>query len=158
MRIANATNGLAFPPFDGVSMFLSTHGHNYKIGYFRIDAMPWNAVIHLLTGGEITVVDATPSNKELPDSFRFGVTTWALAFNRAIRERVRVAGWQTKHMAVAANSRKHKPLVQRIRRLKEVYGSTGAISIGKQVKLEIHRGFENDDKPRQILEKERKQP
>lgn len=40
LRVANATNGLAFPPYDEISMFLSSHGHRMSTGYFRVDAMP----------------------------------------------------------------------------------------------------------------------
>lgn len=151
MRIANATNGLAFPPFDAVSMFLSTHGHNYKMGYFRIDAMPYNAVIKLLKGERITLIDATQHNKELPDSFKFGVTTWALVFNRALGLRnTVVAPWQTKEMLKAANSATHKMLVQRIRRLREVFGYQKPIRIGDNIIFEVHKAFPYDDKPNEI--------
>ena len=149
MRIANATNGLAFPPYDAVSMFLSTHGHSYKSGYFRIDAMPYNAVIELLKGSTITIVDATQHDKELPDSFKFGLTTWVLVFNRAIGFRQsKVAPWQTKEMLKISSGSIHKPLVQRIRRLIEIYGKPDRlITIGHQVKIEVYRNFKLDDNP-----------
>lgn len=154
LRIANATNGLAFPPYDAVSMFLSTHGHNCKMGYFRIDAMPYQAVVELLCGRPIQLVDATQHNKALPDSFKFGVTTWCLVFNRAVRQVVEVAPWQTREMVAAANSRQHRPLVQRIRRLANVFGLVGPAIIDSNVLLEVHRCFDADDKPQLILNKE----
>jgi len=151
MRIANAINGLAFPPYDGVSMFLSTHGHNCRFGYFRIDAMPYSAVIELLQGGTIQLVDATQHNKPLTDAFKFGVTTWALVFNRAIRNEVQVAQWQTKPMWINAHSNHFKPLVQRIRRLSEIYNPSKPAIIGDNILLEVHRNFLYDDKPKKIL-------
>jgi hypothetical protein len=151
LRIANATNGLAFPPFDDVSMFLSTHGHHYKQGYFRIDAMPYRAVIHLLLGGAIKIVDASPSGKLLCSSFRNGVTTWCLVFNRAAHiYDLQVAEWQTIHHRAAAHSKKHSPLCQRIRRLIEVYGFKKPAIIGDNVLLEMHNNFELDDKPAEL--------
>lgn len=150
LRIANATNGLAFPPYDAVSMFLSSHGHSYKIGYFRIDAMPYNAVIALLRGESIVLVDATPSNKALPDAFRFGVTTWCIVFNRAIRQHVQVAPWQTREMWKAAHGEKHRKLVGRIRRLEKVFGNCGPAVIGKNVFFDVFRVFDKDDKPELI--------
>jgi len=150
LRIANATSGLAFPPFDAVSMFLSTHGHNYQMGYFRIDAMPYHAVIELLQHRPIQLVDATPSGKELPDAFRFGVTTWCLVFNRALNYRIQVAPWQTREMIRVAYSSTHKKLVQRIRRLVAVYGHNGPAVVNRNVFFEIHRNFGGDDRPSAI--------
>ena len=154
LRIANATNGLAFPPYDCVSMFLSTHGHNYGMGYFRIDNMPYLAIVELLKGGVIQVVDATQHDKPLPDAIKFGVTTFALAFNRAIGEYdLVVASWQTHEMKRAALSSAHKKLVQRIRRLAQVFGHNGPIVMGNQIQWEVHRNFTLDDKPGQLLKK-----
>lgn len=150
IRIANATNGLAFPPFDAVSMFLSTHGHNYQFGYFRIDAMPYIAVIELLEGNQILMVDATQHNKELPDAFKFGLTTWCIVFNRAIRQELRVANWQTREMWLNGHSARFKPLVQRIRRLAEIYHPSCPAILGDNVLVEVHRNFELDDKPCEI--------
>jgi hypothetical protein len=155
LRIANATNGLAFGPYEAVSMFLSIHGHNYSMGYFRIDAMPYLAVIRLLQGGTIQIVDATQHNKALPDSIRFGVTTFALVFNRAIGEYdLKVASWQTPEMKRAAMSSAHKKLVQRIRRLAQVFGHSGPVKMGEQIQWEVHRNFTLDDKPNQLLKGE----
>ena len=150
MRIANATNGLAFPPYDAVSMFLSTHGHNCKFGYFRIDAMPYLVVIRLLQGETITMVDATQHNKPLTDAFKFGLTTWALVFNRAIRNEVQVAPWQTIPMWRNAHSNHFKPLVQRIRRLAEIYKPSKPAIISDNILVEVHRNFMYDDKPQEI--------
>lgn len=152
LRVANATNGLAFPPYDAVSMFLSTHGHSYSLGYFVHYAMPWSAVIRLLQGGSVLIVDATQHNKPLPDAIKFGVTTFALVFNRAIGEyNLVVAPWQTPEMKRVALSGTHKKLVQRIRRLAKVFGHNGAVQMGKQIKWEVHRCFTLDDKPEELL-------
>jgi len=153
MRIANATNGLAFPPFGAVSIFLSTHGHNCKFGYFRIDAMPYIAVLELLQGKHIIMVDATPHDKDLTDAFRFGLTTWCLVFNRAIHQEVQVAHWQTKPMWHNAHREKFKPLVQRIRRLALIYPPHQPAVIGDNIILEVHRNFQLDDKPSEFVRK-----
>lgn len=150
MRIVNATNGLAFPPFDAVSMFLSTHGHNCKFGYFRIDAMPYLAVIELLRGKDITMVDATPHSKQLTDAFKFGLTTWCIVFNRAIHNEVEVAPWQTRDMWRNGHKDKFKPLVQRIRRLAIIYTPHKPAVIGDNVNLEVHQNFTLDDKPTEL--------
>lgn len=150
MRIANVTNGLAFLPYDAVSMFMSTHGHHASMGYFRIDAMPYNAVIHLLTGGTITLVDATQHNKPLTDAFKFGVPTWCMVFNRAIRVETKVCEWQTPTMCSVSRSQIHKRLVQRIRRLACIFPPSAPAIIGKNVLLEVHRQFPYDDKPNKI--------
>ena len=151
MRIANATNGLAFPPYEAISMFLSTHGHHYSDGYFRIDAMPYSAVVELLKGGSLTIVDATRNGKALPDSFRFGVTTWCLVFNRAIGYRhQKVSVWQTQEMVHIAYNGKHKKLVQRIRRLALIFGQSQPAIIGRNILLEVHHGFIGDDHPSRI--------
>jgi len=131
-------------------MFLSTHGHNCKMGYFRKYAMPWKGIIELLQGRSICIIDATPHNKELPDSIKFGVTTFALVFNRALRERVHVAPWQTREMVRAAGSKKHKPLVNRIRRLERVFGNHGPITMGEEIVWEVHKNFRLDDKPEEL--------
>ena len=156
LRIANALNGLAYTPYDSVSMFLSTHGHNYKMGYFRLDAMPYEAVIELLLGNTIQLVDATQHNKPLPDSFKFGLTTWCLVFNRAIGCDVRVADWQTREM-IYASRHNHRALVQRIRRLKSVFGASKPAIIGDNILLEVHKQVKFDDKPyllKELLEAE----
>lgn len=146
IRIANATNGLAFPPFDSVAMFLSTHGHNCRFGYFRIDAMPYLAVVELLRGNSILMVDATPHNKELTDAFKFGLTTWCIVFNRAIHMEPKVALWQTKDIWRNGHSVKFRPLVQRIRRLACIYNPVKPAVIGENVLLEVHRNFTLDDR------------
>ena len=145
--LANIRNGLAYP-HDDVCYFQSQFAHHKKLGYFRIDSMPYRAVIHLLCGGEITIVDATAKNKPLTDAQRKGVPTWCLVFNRALRYYdVKVCDWQTVDMVQVAHSRVHKPLVQAIRKLAEIYGESGPAIIGKNVHLVCHRGIEFDDKP-----------
>jgi hypothetical protein len=153
MRIANASNGLAFPPYDDVSMFLSQYGHSAKKGYFRIDSMPHRATMELLRGGTITIIDATRRHKTLTDGLKFGLTTWCLVFNRAIKCPVLfVAPWQTREMINVANSPLHKPTVQAIRRLSRILGSAGPAIIGESILIEMHQGFIGDDKPRRIRE------
>ena len=126
---ANLSNGIAFP-HNSVCRFQSNHGHNWKLGYFAVDSMPWDAVIRLLHGEPITIVDATAHNKPLSDGLRYGLTTWAMAFNRAIRRNdcVRVAPWSTREMCLAAY-RNHtaKQVVQGIRRLARIYGAYGPV-------------------------------
>ena len=158
LRIANATNGLAFPPFDAVSMFLSTHGHNYKFGYFRFDAMPYLAVIELLSGGAVVMVDATPHDKELTDAFKFGLTSWCVVFNRAIHKEVQVASWQTREIWRNGHDCRFKPLVQRIRRLALIYPPSKPAVMGDNVLCEVHRNFKLDDKPSEIAAQRCLQP
>jgi len=153
LRVANASNGLAFPPYDEISMFLSQHGHHIKTGYFRIDAMPHTVTAHLLQGGKIVVVDATRKSHGLPDGIKKGLTTWCLVFNRAIGyRRIRVAEWETPEMRRVAFSNTHKKTVQAIRRLARILGDCGPVWIGKDapVMLEIHHNFRLDDKPHEI--------
>jgi hypothetical protein len=152
---ANITNGLAYPHHE-VAHFMSTHGHSCKFGYFRLDAMPYSAVIELLNGRPIRVVDATQHNKPLTDGLKYGLTTWVLVFNRGIRQPIdfrEVAPWATKEMAKAALfSKQSKQLVQRIRRLQTIYGDQGSVRIGpgQLVEVECHRNFRLDDKPEQL--------
>ena len=150
MRIANAMNGLAYPPYDAVSMFLSTHGHSCKMGYFRQDAMPYMAVIELLKGGSLCLVDATQSDKPLTDAFKFGLATWCMVFNRAIGHKTESSLWVTRDMVRAANSCQHKKVVQRIRRLEAVFGHTRPAVIGENIILEVHKKILFDDKPNMI--------
>ena len=155
--LANIRNGLAYP-HDDVCYFQSQFAHHKKLGYFRIDAMPYRAVIHLLCGGEITIVDATAKSKPLTDAQRKGVPTWCLVFNRALRiYDVKVCDWQTKDMVEVARSRVHKPLVQTIRKLVEIYGHSGPAVIGENVHLVCHRNVEFDDKPELLAERARSQ-
>ena len=98
--------------------------------------MPHIAVLHLLRGRAITVIDATQHDKPLTDAQKFGVPTWCLVFNRAILKKdVRVCEWETSHMRSAANWSTHKPLVQTIRKLANLYGHTEPAVIGKNVRL-----------------------
>lgn len=154
LRLANISSGLAFPPYDGVCMFQSQHAHHCeRCGYFRIDAMPMDAVLHLLRGGEVMVIDATRRRKPLSDALRFGVPTWCLVFNRAMGDRrVAVCEWETREMRRAAHSDRHHPTAQVIRRLARATGLVNGARavVGKNVHLECHQGFIGDDKPRRI--------
>lgn len=115
-----------------------------------MDAMPYSAVIELLHGREICIVDGTSSGNALTDALRFGLTTWALVFNRALRiYDVKVAPWQTKDMVRIANSRRHKTLVQTIRKIEKIYGNRGPVRIGPKelIHIECCRNVKFDDKP-----------
>jgi len=150
LRLANATNGLAFPPYDGISYFQSQHGHHASMGYFRVDAMPWIAVKRLLLSREpVIIVDATAKDKPLTDALKYGVPTWALVFNRALGMRYTcVCPWQTDAMLRAANRSMHRPLVHSIRKFIKVFGNgrRSPIVIGKDIILECHRLFSMDDR------------
>lgn len=85
LYVLNARNGLAFAstfPTEHISMFLSSHAHHAG-SYFRCDAMPYAATIHLLNGGTVCVLDAS-THKAFPDSLVTGLGSWVIAFNRAI--------------------------------------------------------------------------
>jgi hypothetical protein len=100
LRLANISNGLHFP-HDDVCCFQSQHAHRRSLGYFRIDAMPYRAVIHLLRGGVVEIIDATHKSKLLSEALRHGVPTWCIVMNRAMKfdyQNVRVCGWQTRDM------------------------------------------------------------
>lgn len=144
MRLANIRAGLAYP-HDGVCAFLSTHAHSYKMGYFRIDAMPYDAVLHLLKGGNVEIIDGTQHDKPLSDALKYGVTTWALVFNRALRYSGQVAPWETPEMRRAARAKRHKPLVQMIRKLADLVGRHPII-IGQNLHLTCHRQIAHDDR------------
>jgi len=154
LRLANIRNGLAYP-HDDVCAFQSQHAHHCKkCGYFRIDAMPYNAVIQLLKGNTIEIIDATHHNKPLSDALKYGVPTWCLVFNRALRLRhTTVCSWQTRAMTEIANDRRHKPLVQAIRKLIELYGHNGPAVCDENVLLTCHKNVDFDDKP-ELLKKE----
>jgi hypothetical protein len=156
MILANISNGLAFP-HDEVCYFQSTYGHKCKSGYFRIDSMPLKAVIHLLCGGELNIVDATQHNKPMTDAQKFGVATWCLVYNRAIRQRIdKVCSWQTRDMERVASSNIHKKLIKTIRKLAKYYPTSSPAVIGENVSLICFRNFTGDDKPEHIREKIRR--
>ena len=140
LRLSNICNGLPYP-HDMVCNFMSTHGHHKKDGYFRMDAMPYDAVICLLRGGAVTIIDATQHNKPLTDALKYGVPTWCLMFNRALRCKIPVCPWMTQDMVDVANGPLHRPLVQRVRRLEQIFGNAGPIEIGKQVMLECYKMY-----------------
>ena len=156
MRLANISNGLPFE-HDGTCWFQSQHGHHLRDGYFRADAMPWDAVIHLLRGGSVEIIDATQHNKPLSDALRYGVPTWAMVFNRAVRlwppAGTLVCEWQTREMRMAAFDTRHKKTVRSIRRLAGIYGASQPAVIGVNVLLTCHRNIAWDDKPELIRTK-----
>ena len=116
--------------------------------------MPYVAVIHLLQGGSITIVDATARNKSLSDALRYGVPTWCMVYNRAIGHRqVVVASWVTREMVNIAHGAIHKPLVQTIRKLARLYPPAASLRIGVNVILESHPVCGFDDKPELLKEK-----
>lgn len=161
LRLANMMNGLVYYPYLDVCYFQSNYGHHAADGYFRIDAVPFQAVIHLLKGGSITIVDATRKNKPLSDGLRFGVPTWCIVFNRALNfkgsRHIKVCGWQTPEMKGVALSSKHRSLVRTIRKLVKIYGYKKPAVIGENIFVECHQGADFDDKPkrlREIIEKE----
>ena|GEM_PF-1978972 len=144
--LANISNGLPYP-HDDVCFFQSQHGHSYAMAYFRADAMPWRAVIHLLEGGELEVVDATAGDKPLTDALRYGVRTWCHVFNRALR--YGDLGFGPPHGWRAARSDRHRPTVQAIRRIARVLDTRKqrpAIP-GENVLLTCHRNVGWDDDP-----------
>lgn len=146
LALANISNGLIFH-HDDVCFFQSTHGHHAKMGYFRLDAMPWSAVIYLMLGGEVTIVDATQHSKSMTDAQKFGVPTWCMVYNRAIRIKAeRVCDWQTPAMIRVASSNIHKKLIHSIRKLAKYYNPTRPAVINQNVYFVCHRNFKYDDK------------
>lgn len=156
IRLANMMNGLAYPPYEDVCYFQSCWGHHASYGYFRIDAMPYSAVIHLLKGGSVTIVDATRRHKPLSDAMKFGVPTWCIVFNRALNfknsKHIKVCDWQTPEMKHVALSSKHKALVHTLRKLIKIYGYSKPAIIGDNIVIECHQGAIFDDKPKRLKE------
>lgn len=147
--LANIRNGLAYP-HDDVCCFQSCHAHHLSCGYFRMDAMPYSAVIHLLKGGIIKIVDATQHDKPLSDALKYGVPAWCRVFNRSVGgsyNEHHVCGWETREIRIAANKQEQRPLVQTYRKLIQLYGVTKPAVIGDNVILECHRNVTFDDKP-----------
>lgn len=150
LRLANIRNGLAYP-HDDVCCFASCDAHHLSHGYYRIDAMPYRAVIHLLTGGEIEIIDATQHDKPLSDALRFGVPAWCRTFNRAIGQNVvHVCPWETVHIRQAANKQSRRPVVQMVRKLADLYGWVAPAVIGQNVRLRCYRNATFDDKPQRL--------
>ncbi len=158
MRLANISNGLAFPPYDDYCYFQSQYGHQAKYGYFNKDALSIKAIVELLKGNTLYLIDATRKNKALSDAFKFGVPTFCLVFNRAIGihdktyRKIQVCEWQTPEMLKVSHSDIHKPTVQKIRKLINLFDYTKPAIIGGNVILEIHNNFIGDDKPKRIKE------
>lgn len=152
LTLGNFRNGIVFP-HDEVCYFQSCHGHHKDTGYFRLDSMPHIAIIHLLLGGTIKIIDATKHPKPLSDALMKGVPTFCLVFNRAIggkENRPQVCEWQTEFMVSCSKSDKHKPLVQNIRKMIGIYGFVKPAVIGDNVILECHSNFSSNDKPSQL--------
>lgn len=158
MKLANMSNGLAFPPYDGISYFQSQYGHQAKLGYFNHDALPVDSIVELLKGNVLYLTDATRKNKALTDAFKYGVPTFCLVFNRAIGlfdktyRYIKVCDWQTPEMLKVSHSDIHKPEVQKIRKLIRIFGYKKPAIIGNNVILQVHSGFIGDDKPNRIKE------
>ena len=122
MKLANISNGLYFE-HDDVCNFQSQFGHHCHLGYFRIDSMPYRAIIHLLTGGSLEIIDATAHDKPLSDALKYGLPTWCIVMNHAMKFdyiRIRVCDWQTKEMIRA--SQVHRNYLQSLRKLIKLYG------------------------------------
>ncbi len=158
LRLANMRNGLAFP-HDAVCYFQSNHGHRMQTGYFRIDAMPYDAVIHLLRSGKVRIVDATRRRKQITDAQRMGIPTWCLVFNRALSDKAaraaKVCPWETPEMRhLAHHTDTHAALIATVRKLARLYGQPRPrpCIIGENVLLECHQGFIADDQPRRLRE------
>lgn len=150
MILANMSNGLAFP-HDDICYFQSQYGHQFSLGYFRHDSMPYSAVVALLKGESLTIIDATRRYKRLTDAQKYGIPTWCLVFNRAIhRKDVVVCDWQTREMQRAALSEIHKPYVNTIRKLANIYGWVKPAVISDNVILECQQGAIWDDQPKRL--------
>lgn len=149
LRLANLCNGLPYP-HDAVCYFQSQYGHHKAYGYFRMDSMPYDAVLTLLSGGTVEIIDATQHSKPLTDAQRYGVATWCCVFNRAIRQPALPAPWVTRDVVGVARSSHHEPLIRSIRRLSKIVGMTRPAVIGANVILTCHRHVRFDDKPELI--------
>lgn len=153
IRLANISNGLVYP-HDDVCYFQSCYGHHMSQGYFRIDSMPLRAVIALLTGDSIAIIDATRRHKKYTDALKYGVPTWCLVFNKAIGlKQVRVCDWATPEMIRLAHSDFHDKTTHTIRKLINAYGWSRPAVIGDNVILECYQGAEWDDHPDRIAKK-----
>lgn len=142
------SNGLVYP-HDITVYFQSQYGHHMKLGYFNRDAMPIDAIIHLLKGGEICIIDAS-QHYRLTDALKYGVPTWCAVFNRAARIQSTPCGWFTREMYRASGDKLQKPTVQTIRKLINLYGFTSPAVIGSSIHLVCHLGVTFDDKVNEI--------
>lgn len=153
MILANISNGLAFE-HDDVCYFQSQYAHHLSLGYFRVDSMPYKAVIHLLKGGQLEIIDATHKDKPLSDAMLYGVGTWCLVMNRALKhdyKKIKVCEWQTKEMITATD--KHKRYIQSLRKLIKIYGRIEPVVIGNQIKITCYNNFQYDDRMENVLVK-----
>lgn len=148
LHLANMSNGLVYT-HDSVCYFQSNFGHQMKLGYFNRDAMPLDAIIHLLKGGELCITDAS-QHYRLTDALKYGVPTWCAVFNRAARLPLKPCDWFTPEMQRVSKSKLHRPLVHTIRKLIQLYGFTCPASISSTVHLVCHLGVTFDDKVGEI--------
>ena len=179
MNLYNASSGL---PLGGknaeVCFFQSCHAHNLKCGYFADNAMPWNAVIELLKGGILNIVDGSRNKSgyvmgnrrcgKLSDALTYGVPTWMMVFNQAIQKipaRRTCADYlwdefewynpldikvcEWQTRHMIRATFKHDKLRHQIRRLAKVYGRKGPAIVGRNVMLTTHRATW-DDKPEEM--------
>jgi hypothetical protein len=126
LYVLNASNGLAYKalcPTDHVSLFLSSQAHHADC-YFRAEAMPHSALVRLLCGGVVAVVDAS-GRKPFPDSLVTGVGSWVLAFNRALRGEGEVPHATPAMRRFAGHSEEADRVVRSVRRLARIYGDRG---------------------------------
>lgn len=157
LRLANVRNGLAYPHHD-LCYFQSNFGHRASLGYFRIDAMPLRAVVHLLMNRRIVIVDGTAKDHQMSDALTYGVPTWCAVYNAALMVRpLRPCDWITDHAMAMAFSAAHRPLRHTIQKLAELYapnGSSPSALIGqdRNVVLECHHGIDHDDRPERLAE------
>ena len=153
MRLANFSNGLAYE-HDDICYFQSNFGHSAKKGYFRIDAISLKAIICLLKGEKLEIVDATSHKKKYTDAQKFGVPTWCIVFNRALNfkgsRHIEVCPWQTREMKGVALSRMHKPMVQNIRKLQKLFGYKKPAIIGDNVILTCGTNVDFDDNAKRL--------
>lgn len=156
LRLANVRNGLAYPHHD-LCYFQSNHGHRASLGYLRIDAMPLRAVVHLLLGSRIVIIDGTAKSHRISDALRFGVPTWCAAYNHALGFYRPPCDWISDHAMEVARSPLHRPLRHNIQKLAELYASVRSapparIGVGQDynVVLECHLGIEHDDRPERL--------
>jgi hypothetical protein len=126
MIVLNCRNGLPFNNYfrtEHYSMFLSSHAHHANC-YFQSGDMPISAIIELLKGGIVTVVDASTS-KPFPDALVTGLGSWVIAFNRGLKSDESPEHSTPAMRKYAYYSDEAKRVKQTVRRLKTVYGDSG---------------------------------
>lgn len=129
--------------------------------------MPLRAIVHLLLGRRIVIVDGTAKARRASDALTYGVPTWCAAYNAALGFRSPPCGWITDHAMVQARSDVHRQMRHTVIKLAEIYAPNGApaaligwtvhpgmsstpsitFSPDANVILECHRGIDHDDRP-----------